>query len=124
MGVSSGLEPDVLVRSRVGEKGDQGERGLLDARPDAADEAVLPDGRVDLPIVQDPLDLMEHLLPLLAVALALLAIEEVLYLRHDARRVGRALHRQDLDAGGRVARGAEAAEDHAVQLALAPGGEE
>ena len=56
--------------------------------------------------------------------LARLPLEEVLHLGQHAGGVGAALDGQDGQPRGRVARGAEAAEDHALELALAPGREE
>src|SRR6185503_9486681 len=103
MGVSSGLEPDVFVGRRVRERGDESERGLLHAGADAADEAVLPDGREDLLLVQDALHLVQQLLALLAVALAGLPLEQILHLGQYPRRVGAALDRGDAETGRRVA---------------------
>src|SRR5882762_8941746 len=124
MGVSSGLEPDVFVGRRVWERGDESERGLLHTRAHTADEAVLPDGSEDLLLVQGALDLVQKLLALLAGRLAGLPLEEVLDLGQHARGVGAALDGQDGQPGGRVARGAEPAEDQALELALGPGREE
>src|ERR1700736_6124975 len=102
MGVSSGLEPDVFVGGGIRERPDQAERGLLHARAHPADEPVLPDRREDLLLEQDALDLVERLLALLAVALAGLALEEVLHFREHARGVGAALDRHDREPGARV----------------------
>src|SRR4029077_17109385 len=106
------------------ERRDQAERGLLHARAHPADEPVLPDRREDLLLEQDALDLVERLLALLAVALAGLALEEVLHLRQHPRGVGAALDRHDREPGGRVAGGAESAEYQALEPALGPRREE
>ena len=60
-------------------------------------------GREDLLLVQDALDLVEQLLALLAVALARLALEEVLHLGQHARGVGAALASTMAEPRGRVA---------------------
>src|SRR5262245_48748058 len=92
------LEAQILERCRVRERRDQAERGLLELRTDPADEPVLPDGCEDHPVVQDLLDLVQHLLALLLVELLGLALEEILHLRQHAVRVGAALRRDALDA--------------------------
>src|SRR5262249_52971245 len=63
---------------------DQRQGRLLRARADTADEAVLPDAREDDAVVQDSLDLVQELFPLLPVELARLSLEEVVDLGHDA----------------------------------------
>src|ERR1043165_4392118 len=121
MGVSSGLEPHVLVGRGVGIRRDQGQRGLLGARAHPADEAVLPDRGEDLLLEEDALDLVQQLLALLVVALARLAIVEILHLGQHPRGVGAALHGHDGQARGRVAGGAEPPNTSPLSL---PWGEE
>src|SRR3989449_3880638 len=106
-----GLEPQVLERSRVGERGDEGQPGLLDAGPEGADEAVLPDGGEDHAIREDALDLVQHLLALLAVHLLQLLREQRLDLGQGPVGARAAARRVWLDAGGGVAGGAGGADE-------------
>src|SRR5438876_6219184 len=69
------LEPDVFVRRRIREGGDQGEGWFLHPWADASNESILPDRREHHAVVQDPLDLVEHLLAFLPVDLFRLALE-------------------------------------------------
>ena len=46
------LEPDVLVRGRIREGGDQGQGRLLDLGAHASNEPILPDRREDDAIVR------------------------------------------------------------------------
>src|SRR5204862_301037 len=54
---SGRFESQVLERRGVGERRDQLQSGLLEARAVGADEAVLPDGREDDVVGEDALDL-------------------------------------------------------------------
>jgi hypothetical protein len=85
------LEPDLFVRRRIRERGNQGEGRLLHPWAHAANEPILPDrDEYDL-VAEDLLDLVQHLLALLPVELLGLALEEILDLRQDAVAVtGRA----------------------------------
>src|SRR5215813_6054572 len=72
------LQPDLLEwrRPRIGI--DQHQRGLLDARPDAAGPEELEDRRKAHPLVERLLDLEQHGLALLTVGLhGLLLVERV-----------------------------------------------
>ena len=104
----------------VGERRDQGQRRLLQPRAHAADEPVLPDRREHHPVVEDALDLVQHLLALLPVELPRLALEEILHLRQHAVGVGAVLRRDALDARGRVAARALRAEHDALAASCRP----
>src|SRR6185295_8044553 len=97
------FQPDVLVRRRVREGRDQGEGRLLHLGSHASNEPILPDRSKYHLVVQDLLDLMQHLLALLAVELLRLALEEILDFREHAVRVAPFLGGEALDARGRVA---------------------
>src|SRR5215470_17217450 len=101
------LEPDLFVRRRVRVGGDQGEGRLFDPGAHASNEAILPDLDKYHLVADDLLDLVQHLLALLAVDLLGLALEEILDLRQDAVRVAPLLRGERLHARGRVAAGAE-----------------
>src|SRR6266404_656018 len=90
-------EPQILVRPRVREALDPVDTRLLDARPHAPQERQLVDGHVHHAVVHDRLDLVQHGLPLLAVQLARLTLEEILDLRDHARRVDAVLGDVGLD---------------------------
>src|SRR5437870_3061160 len=74
--------------------------------------------------MQDPLDLIKHLLTLLPIDLFRLVLEEVLDLRQDAIRVPAFLRGEAFDARSRVAARALHAQHDAAELLLAPGRQE
>src|SRR3989454_5853545 len=120
LGGSSRLEPDVLVRRRVRVVGDQGEGRLVNLRPHTPNESVFPDRGEHDAIVEDPLDLMEQRLALLAVELSRLLLEEVFDFGEDAVRVPAAPRRQQLDSSRRVAARARSAQHDTPELLLPP----
>src|SRR6266581_4316241 len=103
--LSTRLDSQILVGRGVGEPLDVIRACLLDPRTHAPEERELEDRHVEHPVVHDLLDLVQHRLALLPVELARLALEEVLDLRHDPRRVDSGLQHVDLDARRRVAGG-------------------
>src|SRR3989454_842046 len=120
LGGSSRLEPNVLVRRRVRVVGDQGEGRLVNLRPHTPNESVFPDPGEHDAIVEDPLDLMEQRLALLAVELSRLLLEEVFDFGEDAVRVPAAPRRQQLDSSRRVAARARSAQHDTAELLLPP----
>src|SRR3989449_3746098 len=120
LGGSSRLEPNVLVRRRVRVVGDQGEGRLVNLRPYTPNESVFPDRSEHDAIVEDPLDLMEQRLALLAVELSRLLLEEVFDFGDDAVRVPAAPRRQQLDSSRRVAARARSAQHDTAELLLPP----
>src|ERR1700716_91047 len=78
------LEPHVLERRGVRERLDERQPRLLDPRPEGPDESVLPDRREGDAVGEDALDLVQHLLALLAVHLLDLLGEETLHLGNRA----------------------------------------
>src|SRR5213594_4021483 len=114
------LQFHVLQRPRVREAADQVDARLLHARADAPDERQLVDRDVGHPVVEDLLDLVQQRLALLHVQLAHLALEEILDLGDDAGRVGAALAHVRLEPRGGVGAGAADADDHVLELAVAP----
>src|SRR5206468_6416000 len=114
------LQFHVLQRPRVREAADQVDARLLHARADAPDERQLVDRDVGHPVVEDLLDLVEQRIALLHVQLAHLALEEILDLGDDAGRVGAALADVGLEPRGRIAARAGDADDHVLELAVAP----
>src|SRR5215468_1654542 len=118
------LEPDVFVRRRVRVGGDQGEGRLLDPGAHASNEAILPDRDKYHLVAEDLLDLVQHLLALLAIDLLGLALEEILDLRQDAVGVAPLLRGESLDARGRVAARALGAHHDAADLLFSPGRQE
>src|SRR6266487_5764332 len=116
------LDPDVLQRARVGEASDQVDSWLLDAGANAPDERQLVDRNLDHAVVEDALDLVDQRLALLRVRLPRLALEQVLDLGDHAGRVDAVLADIGFEPGGRVAAGARDADNHVLQLLLAPCG--
>src|SRR5215510_659583 len=108
------LEPDVFVRRRVWVGGDQGEGRLLDLGSHAANEPILPDRDKYHLVGEDLLNLVQHLLALLAIALPGLALEEILDLGHDTVGVAAFLRGERLHTSGRVATGAQHAHHDAA----------
>src|SRR5512144_1728102 len=82
---SGPLELQILERRDV-EPGDRGREQVVDARADARREAEVIHRRVDHLVVQDPLDLVERRLALLAVELLGLPPEEIVDLGKRAVR--------------------------------------
>src|SRR5213594_535150 len=120
LGGSSQLEPNVLVRRRVRVVGDQGEGWLVNLRPDTPNESVFPDRSEHDAIVEDPLDLMEQRLALLAVELSRLLLKEVFDFGEDAVCVPAGPRREQLDSSRRVAAGARSAQHDTAELLLPP----
>src|SRR5262245_20252328 len=116
----SSPEPDLFVRRRIRERGNQGESRLLHPWAHASNEPILPDrDKYDL-VAEDLLDLVQHLFALLSVELPGLTLEEILDLRQDAVRVAPFLGGQSLDARGRVAAGPLRAHHDAAEFLLRP----
>src|SRR5256712_2723646 len=120
LGGSSRLEPNVLVRRRVRVVGDQGEGRLVNLRPYTPNESVFPDRSEHDAIVEDPLDLMEQRLALLAIELSRLLLEEVFDFGEDPVRVPAAPRREQLDSSRRVAARARSAQHDTAELLLPP----
>src|SRR5439155_23339376 len=117
---SGRFESQVLERRGVGERRDQLQSGLLEARAVGADEAVLPDRREDDVVGEDALDLVQHLLAPLAIHLLQLPGEPRLDVRQAAVGAGAAARRVRFEARGRVAGGAGGADEEVADLLLAP----
>src|SRR5215468_10981964 len=114
------FEPEILVGRRVGVAPDQVDPGLLDPRTDAPDERELIDRYVGHAIVEDLLDLVQQRLPVLRVELARLTLEEVLDLGNHAGGVDPPCAHVRLEARGGVTASAGNADDHVLELSLAP----
>src|SRR5262245_4153433 len=71
------FELQVLERRRVWEAVNQPHAGLGDALTDARERAQLVQRRMDHPVVQDALDLMQEHLALRPIELSRLALEQV-----------------------------------------------
>src|SRR5215468_1592555 len=118
------LQPKVLERRRVGERRDQLQPGFLDVRPEGPDEPVFPDRREDHALVQEPLDLEQRLLALLAVQLLQLGLKEALDLRDRAVGQGAPAGRDGLEARRGIAGRARRADEEPPQLLVPPGREQ
>src|SRR5262245_17118101 len=81
------LDLQIFEGCRVREAPDQVDPRLLRARAHAPDEGELVDRDVSHPLVKDALDLVEQGLAFLGIRLARLALEQVLDVGHDSRRV-------------------------------------
>src|SRR4029077_3052960 len=71
------FQGDVLVRRRVGEAGDQPEPRLADPRANTVDKGQLPDRRVDRPLINQLLHLVQDRLALLVVEFYSLLLVEL-----------------------------------------------
>src|SRR5213594_781175 len=118
------LEPQVLVRRGVGVVGDERQARLLHAWPVAIDEGELPDRRDHRLLVHELLNPVEGRLALLPVHLARLLAEEPVDVPVAPVDVGAAGGDERLDSRGRVAEGAAAALDEALELLFRPPPEE
>src|SRR4029453_14065030 len=98
----------------------QPERARGGTGGDAPNESPLVDRDVGHPVVENLLDLVQHCLALLHVQLAQLPLVQVLDLGDDAGRVGAALAHVRLEPRGGVGAGAADADDHVLELAVAP----
>src|SRR6266850_6826869 len=114
------LQLQILVRRGVRIAPDQADARLLEARPDPPGERQLVDRNVRHPVVENLLDLMDQGLAPLHVGLARLTLEQVLDLGHDAGGVDTLLADVRLEPRRRVAARARDADDHALELLLAP----
>ena len=74
-GGSRAFQRNVFVGCCVGEAGDQLETGLADSRSDAVEEAQEPDRRIDRPVVDEPLHLLEDCRAFFVVELDRLLLE-------------------------------------------------
>src|SRR5262245_15687264 len=108
------LQPDIFVRRRVRGGGDQGEGRLLDLVSHAANVPIIPYRYIYHLLAEDLLDLVQHLLTLLAVDLPRLAPEEILDLGQDPVGVAAFLRGERLHTSGRVATGAQHAHHDAA----------
>src|SRR6266568_767658 len=105
------LDRDVFVWPRVSKPRDQPEPGLADAGTVAVDEGQLPDRRVHRPLVYDLLHLVQDRLAALRIQFGRLLREQLVEIGVVAVGISAALDRQDLEAGGRIAKRATAALD-------------
>src|SRR5262249_42243763 len=108
----------VLIGSRVGVAPDQSEPRLADPRPGAVQECELPEGRIDRPVVNDLLDLVQSCLALLCVDLGALLLERCVEVGVAAVDVGATFRDVGLDAACRVAEGAARALDDILEALL------
>src|SRR5687767_12211564 len=97
---------DILVRRRVGMAWDQAESRLPDTGTGAVDEGQLPKVRVDRALVHELLGLVQDRLPLLAVELGRLLLEQLVDVGIVAVDVGATLDDEGLQTRGGVAEGA------------------
>src|SRR5439155_15381852 len=118
--VSGSLQLQILVRRRIRVAPDQTDTRLLEPWTDAPGERQLVDRDVRHPIVEDLLDLVDQGLALLHVDLARLTLEQILYLGNDARAVDAVLADVRFEPHRRVAACPGDADDHALELLLAP----
>src|SRR5262249_42995277 len=121
--ISRPLQLEVFVRRRVGIAGNQADPGLLDARGNSRHGAELVDGHVHDAVVQDTLDLLEQCLALRTIALARLALEQILHFGQHAIRIEARRRHVGLEPRRRVAAGAVEPHQHALEPLIAPGGE-
>src|ERR1700686_520657 len=102
----SALQGDVLVGRGVGETGDQPEPRLAHPRADAVDKGQLPDRRVDRPLVDRLLHLVQDRLAFLMIELDRLLLVELVEIGVAAVNKNAALGDMSLEAGCGVAKGA------------------
>src|SRR5260370_10938054 len=117
------LERDVLVGRGVGVAGDQAEPRLADPRPDAVEKAEQPDRRIDRPLVDQLLHLLQDRRALFAIKLDCLLLEHRVDVGVAAIGVGAALDVKRLEPRRRVAERAAAAIDDVLQALLGIGPE-
>src|ERR1700675_2889043 len=94
------LDLQVLGGRGIGEALDEAGSGFLDARPDAAEEGLLEDGRGEDPVRDRLLELVEQPLALLSVQLLRLAEVQILELGGDPVRVDAGLRHENAMKSG------------------------
>src|SRR5260221_3636926 len=98
------LDRDVFVWPRIGKPRDQPKPGFTDAGTVAVDEGQLPDRRVHRPLVYDLLHLVQDRLAALRIQFGRLLREQLVEIGVVAVGISATLDREDLKAGGRIAK--------------------
>src|SRR5262245_40547109 len=117
------LEPNLFV-GRKGYQMHRIEHVLGNARPYAAQGAVVHDRREHHAIDRELLDAMEQRFALARVALARLLVEQIVEIRVAAVRVAALGIHERLDPARRIARVADRGHEEPAKLLLAPGSQE